>query len=29
MELSLTQDQEAFIRQAIESGRFRGTEDAV
>lgn len=29
MEVSLTQDQEAFVRQAIESGRFRGTEDAV
>ena len=29
MEVSLTQDQEAFIRLAIESGRFRGTEDAV
>jgi putative addiction module CopG family antidote len=29
MEVSLTQDQEAFIRQAIESGRFRRTEDAV
>lgn len=29
MEVSLTQDQEAFIRQAIESGRFHHKEDAV
>lgn len=29
MEVSLTQDQEAFIRQGIESGRFRRQEDAV
>ena len=29
MEVSLTQDQEAFIRQAIESGRFQHKEDAV
>jgi putative addiction module CopG family antidote len=29
MEVSLTQDQEAFIRQAIESGRFHRQEDAV
>ena len=29
MEVSLTQDQEAFILQAIESGRFHRKEDAV
>ena len=29
MEVGLTQDQEAFIRQAIESGRFHHKEDAV
>ena len=29
MEVSLTQDQEAFISQAIESGRFRRQEEAV
>jgi putative addiction module CopG family antidote len=29
MEVSLTPDQEAFIRQAIESGRFHREEDAV
>ena len=29
MEVSFTQDQEAFIRQAIESGRFHQKEDAV
>ncbi len=29
MEVSLTQDQEAFIRQAIDSGRFHRQEDAV
>jgi putative addiction module CopG family antidote len=29
MEVSLTQDQEAFIRQAIASGRFQRQEDAV
>lgn len=29
MEVSLTQDQEAFIRQAIASGRFHRKEDAV
>jgi putative addiction module CopG family antidote len=29
MEVHLTSDQEAFIRQAIESGRFRDPEDAV
>jgi putative addiction module CopG family antidote len=29
MEVQLTPDQEAFIRQAIESGRFHRTEDAV
>ena len=29
MEVRLTQDQEAFIRQAIESGRFHREEDAV
>ena len=29
MEISLNQDQEAFIRQAIESGRFHRKEDAV
>jgi Arc/MetJ-type ribon-helix-helix transcriptional regulator len=29
MELHLTADQEAFIRQGIEAGRFRGREDAV
>ena len=29
MEVSLTQDQEALIRQAVESGRFHHKEDAV
>jgi putative addiction module CopG family antidote len=29
MELHLTPDQEAFIRQAIETGRLRREEDAV
>jgi putative addiction module CopG family antidote len=29
MEVSLTPDQEAFIRQAIDSGRFHREEDAV
>ena len=29
MELELTDDQRAFIRQAIESGRFARAEDAV
>ena len=29
MEVHLTPDQEAFVRQAIESGRFRRVEDAV
>ena len=29
MEVHLTRDQEAFVRQAIESGRFRRAEDAV
>ncbi len=29
MEVSLTPDQEAFVRQAIESGRFHREEDAV
>jgi putative addiction module CopG family antidote len=29
MEVHLTPDQEAFVRQAIESGRFRRAEDAV
>lgn len=29
MEVHLTPDQEAFIRQAVESGRYRTTEDAV
>jgi len=29
MELHLTPDQEALIRQGIEAGRFHGTEDAV
>ena len=29
MEVRLTPDQEAFIRQAIETGRFRDVEDAV
>ena len=29
MEVSLTRDQEAFIRQAISSGRFQNQEDAV
>ena len=29
MEVSLTNDQEAFIRQAIENGRFHHREDAV
>lgn len=29
MDVELTDDQKAFIRQAIESGRFRRTEDAV
>lgn len=29
MEVHLTPDQQAFVRQAIETGRFRGEEDAV
>ena len=29
MNLELTADQQAFVRQAIESGRFRTVEDAV
>ena len=29
MDVQLTPDQRAFVRQAIESGRFRGEEDAV
>jgi plasmid stabilization system protein ParE len=29
MEVQLTPDQEAFVRQAIESGRLRREEDAV
>ncbi len=29
MEVTLTSDQRAFIRQAIENGRFRLEEDAV
>ena len=29
MEVHLTPDQEAFIRRAVESGRYRTTEDAV
>ena len=29
MEVQLTPDQKAFVRQAIESGRLRGEEDAV
>ena len=29
MDVSLTHDQEAFIRQAIENGRFHHQEDAV
>jgi Arc/MetJ-type ribon-helix-helix transcriptional regulator len=29
MEVNLTADQKAFIRQAIESGRLRGEEEAV
>jgi len=29
MELHLTPEQEAFIRQGIEAGRFHGQEDAV
>jgi putative addiction module CopG family antidote len=29
MELHLTPEQEAFIRQGIEAGRFHGREDAV
>jgi Arc/MetJ-type ribon-helix-helix transcriptional regulator len=29
MEVHLTADQEAFVRQAIATGRFRRTEDAV
>ncbi len=29
MEVRLTPDQEAFVRQAIESGRFHRAEDAV
>jgi putative addiction module CopG family antidote len=29
MEVHLTSDQESFIRQAIETGRFHSTEDAV
>jgi putative addiction module CopG family antidote len=29
MKVELTPDQQAFVRQAIESGRLRGEEDAV
>jgi Arc/MetJ-type ribon-helix-helix transcriptional regulator len=29
MEVHLTPDQEAFIRRAMETGRLRGSEDAV
>ncbi len=29
MEVRLTRDQEAFVRRAIETGRFRRAEDAV
>jgi putative addiction module CopG family antidote len=29
MDITLTPDQETFIRQAVESGRFRCVEDAV
>jgi Arc/MetJ-type ribon-helix-helix transcriptional regulator len=29
MKVYLTQDQKAFVRQAIEAGRFHGEEDAV
>jgi putative addiction module CopG family antidote len=29
MEVRLSPEQEAFVRQAIESGRFRGAEDVV
>ena len=29
MEVRLTSDQEAFVRQAIESGRFHRAEDAI
>ena len=29
MEIQLTPDQKAFVRQAIESGRLRGEEEAV
>ena len=29
MEVRLTPDQEAFVRQAIEDGRFHRTEDAI
>src|SRR5216684_668477 len=29
MEVTLTQDQQQFIRQAVESGRFAGAEEAV
>ena len=29
MEVQLTPDQKAFVRQAIDSGRLRGEEDAV
>jgi putative addiction module CopG family antidote len=29
MEVHLTPDQEAFIRQAVETGRFHRSEDAV
>ena len=29
MEVQLTPDQEAFIRQAVESGRLQGAEEAV
>jgi len=29
MEVCLTPDQEAFVRRAIEAGRFRGPEDAI
>ena len=29
MEVHLTADQQAFVRQAVKSGRFRGEEDAL
>jgi putative addiction module CopG family antidote len=29
MEVRLNSEQEAFVRQAVESGRFRGAEDVV